>query len=40
MTCVIRELKSLPRVSAEEQIERAREARGCEVDVRAGADGG
>jgi integrase len=33
---VIRELKGLPRVSAEEQIERAREARGREVDVRVG----
>ena len=33
---VIRELKGLPRVSAEEQIERAREARGREVDVQAG----
>src|SRR4051812_44708614 len=33
---VIRELKGLPRVSAEEQIERARESRGREVDVQAG----
>jgi hypothetical protein len=36
---VIRELKGLPRVSAEEQIEAAREARGREVDVRAGGEG-
>jgi hypothetical protein len=30
---VIRELKGLPRVSAENQIEQGREARGREVDV-------
>jgi hypothetical protein len=32
---VIRELKGFPSASAEEQIERAREARGREVDVEA-----
>jgi hypothetical protein len=32
---VIRELTGLPRVSAETQIEQAREARGREVDVSA-----
>ena len=36
---VIRELKGLPRVSAETQIEQAREARGRQVDVLSGLDG-
>lgn len=36
-THVIRELEGEPRVSAEEQIERARDARGRQVDVKAGS---